>query len=508
MIFIMKNTKRMLLIFFVVMLFISGCGGNTIEDNIPKEIENIDEIEIEDNNLDEVLSEYIINVDFIPEQKIIQANQNVIYTNNEDEDLQSIFFHIYPNAFKTKETMPFLFDDYIRAYPNGFAEGYINIEELYIDGDKVEYFIKGDANTILEIPLSQNLKQGENISIDMKYEVKIPPATERFGYGKDTYNLGNWYPVIAVYDETGWNLDTYYPLGDPFYTDVSNYRVSINAPKDITIATTGDILVKEQNDDIIKWNIEADLVRDFAWIASAKFEIIEEKIDDIVVKLYFLNDQEIDTEVREVAINSAVDSIRIFNSIFGKYPYNQYSVVQTNFPSGMEYPQIVFIGKDYYRKEYINFLETLIVHETAHQWWYGIVGNDQIEESWLDESLTSYSEVIYFTENYSKKLGRDYHKYENLDRYAEYPDSIKEAPVIKALNEFEGWEDYGLLVYTKGAIFLDDLKMKYGEEMFYNILKTYYNRYKFKIAKTEDFIKISEEIAGDDLGTYFDKGLR
>lgn len=494
----MKNSKRLILIFFVIMLFVGGCSNN-LENNIPNETKN--------NIPDEILSKYTIDVDFIPEDKMLKASQNVVYTNNEDKDLDTIYFHIYPNAFKTKETMPFLFDDYMRAYPDGFGEGYIDIEELYLDGEIIEYEIEGEANTILKIPLTQSVMQGEEISIDMKYTVKIPPATERFGYGRDAYNFGNWYPVIAVYDHNGWNLDTYYPIGDPFYTDVSNYNVNIKAPKDSIIATTGDVLSQKETDGIIEWSIEAELVRDFAWVASSKFEVVEKELDDITLKLYFLSDGEIDQEAREMAINSTVDSMKIFNDIFGKYPYNQYSVVETNFPSGMEYPQIVFIGKDYYTREYIDFLEIIIVHETAHQWWYGLVGNDQIEEAWLDESLASYSEVIYFSENYGKRVGKDYHRYENIDRYEYYPDYIKEASVMRALNEFEGWDDYGLLVYTKGAIFLDEFKMKYGEEMFYNILKEYYNRYKFRIATAEDFINICEEITGEDLDSYFNKWL-
>lgn len=499
-----KNVSKISVLLLVFIMIFTACNDREELNKKLLREPSKQEIQVQDN-----LNQYNIEVQFYPDKKIISGKQEVIYINNEDVSLDKIYFHLYPNAFKKKETLPFLFDDYTRAYPKGFEEGYINIKGLWIEDKTSSFSIGGFGDTIMEVTLPRILEPGEKISIKMEYDIKIPPATERFGYGDEAYNLGNWYPVAAVYDDSGWNLDPYYSIGDPFYIDVSNYNVIIKAPKDIMIATTGEILSSDKiMDNIREWSIKATKTRDFAWVASKYFEVVEKELDGILLKCYFIDKENVDKKIKDLSMKFAERSIKIFNDVFGLYPYKQYSVVQTNFPSGMEYPQIVFIGKQYYNRNNIDFLEMVIVHETAHQWWYSVVGNDQIDEAWLDESFASYSEVIYYYENYGETEGKQYHIYENVNRYYEEVDSVDDETILKALNEFQNWDDYSLLVYTKGAMFLDSLKERYGEETFYNILKMYYNSYKFKIATTKDFLDVCEEVTGDNLDKYFDKWLR
>ncbi|SKC91778.1 Aminopeptidase N [Maledivibacter halophilus] len=496
------RVKKILFIFLILSLVFIGCS---IDGNGKSFTEEKNEIK---NNVSNNINQYNINVEFNPNQKTIKGNQRVIYINNEKTKIDKVYFHLYPNAFSKKETAPFIINDFIRVYPIGFSEGYIDVQGVYINGEKALYNIDESNNTIMELRLPHELDVGDKINIDMEYTIKIPPAVERFGYGNDTYNLGNWYPVIAVYDDSGWNLDPYYPIGDPFYTDISNYKVTIKAPKDFVIASTGNVISAETIDDITKWTIEAKAFRDFAFVASNKFEILEKEIDGTLVEMYFIDDGTVKEDIKNKALEFAEDSLKIFNEIFGKYPYKKYSVVQTNFPSGMEYPGIIFIGSEYYQNFFKDSLEVLIVHETAHQWWYGVVGNDQIDEAWLDESFASYCEVIYFSEKYGEKLGDKYHEYENEETLNQEVDYLNSKKILSSLDDFEGWNDYSLLVYTKGAMFLDDIKDKYGKDMLYKILKTYYNRYKFKIATTEDFLDICEEVTGEELEDYFDEWLK
>ncbi len=499
-----KRCTKITAILLILLLVLASCSSKQRLDDTPfSEIDNKTEDIVLEN-----INQYNIDLEMYPEEKFIKGDQKVTYINNEDESMEKVYFHLYPNAFKEKETAPFLFNDFLNAYPTGFAEGYIDIEEVKVDGADGIYSIGEFGETIMEVSLPQKLDIGGQVDIDIKYTIKLPPATERFGYGSDTYNLGNWYPVIAVYDDSGWNLDPYYAIGDPFYADVSNYKVNIKAPKELIIASTGSISSNVVDDNTIEWTAQAKAVRDFAWVASKSFEIVEKEVDGILLKMYFLESQVNNDYIRGKSLEFAEDSLKVFNRVFGKYPYKEYSVVQTNFPSGMEYPGIVFIGNQYYDKYYADFLETIIVHETAHQWWYGVIGNDQIDESWLDESLASYSEVIYQMENYGEDAAKEYQKSENEDKYYKAENSLEDRAVLKSLKDFNEWNEYGALVYNKGAIFLDDIKDKYGKDTFYKILKTYYNRYKFKNATTEDFLDVCEEITGDDLDEYFDEWLK
>jgi hypothetical protein len=509
MIKIYKKILSLILVIFIIASLLIGCGATEEPKNSEDNEERISDsynsnpysslLTKNYNGLDlDKVNKYIIDVEFNPEDKAYSAEQTVFYINNEEVDLDKIYFHIYPNAFREKDTAPFLFDSYEDAYPYGFKPGYIEIYEISVDGKKISNFnIKGKGNTILEIPLENSLKPGQKTEVYMKYHVVLPPAQDRFGYGEKTFNLGNWYPIAAVYDDEGWNLDPYYSIGDPFYSDIGNYEVTIKAPKDIVIATSGSIIDERIQGDNKIWEIEAVLVRDFAWVASEHFTKVERNVDGTTVKLYFLENN---SEINKFAVDVSCNAVEIFNDVFGKYPYKDFSVVATSFPSGMEYPGIVFIGDKYYSDDYKGYLEIVIVHETAHQWWYGVVGNDEVDEAWLDESITTYSEVIYADEKYGDKVAEEYYQ-NNIEGGYRYRKSLIQSNevVVKSLNKFTDWNDYGALVYDKGAMFIHEIEREYGEEVLYKTLKEYYNNYRFLNATTEDFIKVCETVIGEEL---------
>lgn len=160
------------------------------------------------------LNKYIMDVIFDDESKRLMCNQNVEYVNNTNIALDKIYFHIYPNAFSKKEFAPFEKDEMNQAYPNGFNEGYIDIKNVLNNNNKLEYEIKGEKNDLLEVKIGRQLKPGEKISIDMKFNVKIPNSEGRFGYGENTINITNWFPIACVHDDRGWNLKSYEAVGD------------------------------------------------------------------------------------------------------------------------------------------------------------------------------------------------------------------------------------------------------------------------------------------------------
>lgn len=453
---------------------------------------------------DRDISDYIIDVELYPEKKLLSGKETISYINNENVNLDRIYFHLYPNAFKTKDTAPFMFGDFASAYPQGFDPGHVDIKNVAVDKKDVNYSIKGVDKTILEIPLSNELLPGDKIIINISFEVKIPGSMERFGVFNNTFNLGNWYPVAAVYDKTGWNLDPYYPIGDPFYSDVSNYNVKITLPEGFIPAATGSLIKEHKNSGKKTYEFEETSVRDFAFCVSKNFIVEEKIVDGTIVKCYYIEDK------NNTAMESAVNSIKIFNRLFGKYPHKTYSVVETNFPSGMEYPGIVFIGTNFYKeKSMSDTLETIIVHETAHQWWYGTVGNDEIDEAWLDESLATYSEVLYYDAAYNKSRGKNYYRNNIAMNIENLP--LQNSPndvVLKPLNEFKSWDDYGPLVYNRGAVMLHSLKEEVGDDKFIGILRNYYSKYSFKNATTNDFISMVEETTKRDWDDFFDKWLK
>lgn len=496
----MKRKTNIWICLIVIAIFLTGCKGKKSSDFKSETIikENFTEVK-------EDLNKYEIDIEIDDENKSYSGNQKTRFKNTTGRELKEIYFRLYPNAFKDFDSSPsILGQSYSKAE---YKKGYIKMKDISVDGEKLKYKIEGEDETLLKIELDKPLLKESQIEIDMKYQAKLPTSKDRFGYGENTMNFGNWYPVLSVYDEDGWSKDPYYSIGDPFYSEISNYDVNISLDKDIVLASSGNILEEEIVGDKKTYKIEGQLIRDFAFSASRDFKIEEEKIDDTLVKLYYLDNNE--TMIKE-ALKYSKDSLKVFNKHFGKYPYGTYSVVLTEFPSGMEYPTVVFISKEQFKEKLKKNLEQTIVHETAHQWWYGLVGNDQVNEAWLDEGLTTYSEVIYMENIYGKKAGDIYFEdnieigYDIVKGYLEKGDQT----VNKPLSEFGDWGDYGPLVYTKAAMFLRDIKDEYDEEIFLDILNRYYQKYKYKIARTEDFLKVCEEVTGDSFESMNEKWLK
>lgn len=452
---------------------------------------------------------YIIDAELNAKDKTLTAVQQVRYVNNEDVALNEIYFHIYPNAFQKKETAPFLFDEFDRAYRTGFSPGSIDITYLGLQQKRSEeplsYRVEGSDRTILKVKLKEPLFPHGAVNLEMKYTIHIPPASERFGYGENNFNLGNWYPIAAVYDKQGWNLDPYYPIGDPFYSDASDYEVRVTAPEEYILAASGKLVEQQKRDNSITWSFETYSMRDFAFVANKQFQVSEKMVEGVHVKSYYY----VGDEIRgQDALKLAEKSIQTFNKMYGKYPYPNYSVVETRFPSGMEYPGLVYINEDYYKlnSSYEYFVFT-VVHETAHQWWYGVVGNDQVDEAWLDEGLTTYSEAVYMEQQYGKDASREYVGYfEDSSRKAISRKAF-DGVVLKPLSGFKDWNDYGPAVYDMAAATLSQLREQVGDRVFFDIMKTYYKEYKFKLATTEDFIQVCEKVSKKDLGEFFERLL-
>lgn len=455
------------------------------------------------------INQYVIDAVLDPANMMLTAEQQVTYVNNNSVGLTELYFHIYTNAFKKKETAPFLFDDFSRAYSRGFKPGYSELSSVELSKgqtrEALEYSLQGEGETILKVKLPEPLQPQKSVILELKYKVVIPPAGERFGYGEGNINMGNWYPVVAVYDAKGWNLDKYYSIGDPFYSDTSNYTVSIKAPKEYTIAASGLLTEEKVEGEYKSWRFDASDMRDFAFIASNKFQVAEDKAGDTLVKSYYYKGHE---KKGKEALEYGKRSIEIFNVNYGKYPYPVYSVVETEFPSGMEYPGLVYINTNYYDNDYNgdNLMYTT-VHETAHQWWYGVVGNDQIDEAWLDEGFATYSEGVFTEMEYGRGNGELYYEYLEESAKEDIKAKAYDGVILKPLSRYTDWSDYGPAVYTGGAVLLNEIRRQVGDQDFFRILQTYYSEYSFKNATTEDFLKVCEQVSGKDFDALFSEHL-
>jgi len=472
---VINFTKKIRKITFLVLALMLLIGGGVYLR------ESKDNIQTSNVINEKSINQYTMDVIFNDESKRLMCNQNIEYINNTNTDLDKLYFHIYPNAFSKEEYAPFEKDEMKKAYPNGFNEGYIDIKNVLSQGKQLSYEITGDKNDLLEIKIANQLKPGEKISIDMKYNVKIPNSEGRFGYGNNTINVTNWFPIACVNDERGWNLKGYEAVGDPFYSDTSNFDVSILLPTKYKISCTGNIIEEKSDTNKTLYKVKAQKVRDFAFILSEKFDVDSTSYKKTEINTYNLN-----KDLSQEVTNIAKDSIRIFSEMFGEYPYDTYSVVASDFYiGGMEYPTLVMIDQSLYTKKDKFLLEYVIAHETAHQWWYSVVGNDEISEPWIDEALTEYSTILYFEEKYGKSVGDKLIKTMEIQTKNHLSENI-----FKPTTQYRNSVDYSLNVYTKGAVAFNEVRKKVGDKLFFETLKEYYETYMYENVNGAKFVEI------------------
>ena len=480
--------KKIAFIFVFILIcpfFIFGCSGEKVG-----------------------LNSYEIFVDYDDVSHSAECFENVKYVNMSNNALQKVCFHLYPNAFREnakKEVVSLANKG--KAYPNGESFGEIAIQSVKIMDAEVEFQIVGSDENILEIPLFEKLYPDERVSICIDFALILPNINHRFGYGDSAVNFGNFYPIACVFDDlNGFKTDIYTANGDPFNSDVSDYDVKVKYDKDLVLASSG-----EQSESLISGekkvtSISAKKVRDFCFVLSDKFNVIEEDVNGVGVNYFYYDDPS-----PKDSLKTAICSLLTFNEMFGKYPYKTLSVVQTNFLyGGMEYPNLVMISDDV--KEKLDY-QYVIVHEIAHQWWYGVVGNDEFNEPWVDESLTEYSTALFFEKN--AEYGLDYGKIiENANE--EYKFFVKvysniydnfDTSMQRSLNEFKTEPEYVNLIYTKGVLMYDTIRSSVGEKNFLNALKIYYKNFAFKIARGDDLVNCFESECGRKLRGLFESYL-
>jgi hypothetical protein len=470
------------------------------EINVENEtvIEDVVTEEIEASSLDpftdESLNYYEIDVVLDTEAHTLKGTEKITFTNTEGLDLSEVYLHLYPNAF-TKENHPSLFDTGVDEINEQY--GYVTIDSVVVNGTVVDHTIE-PIDTVMKI--SYDFMDMETYEIEIEMTIGISTTSERFGVVRGLYNLGNWYPVLAVYDHEGWNLDPYYSIGDPFYSDMANYDVQINVPLGYEVAASGYLVELGENESL-NYAFRGDRMRDFAMVISEDFKVIPVELENTTVYLYYPEFLEGHNWLLD-AVEFGSGSIDFFSDYIGPYPYKTYSVVITNFPSGMEYPGIVFISDKYFDGN-IDSLRTVIVHETVHQWFYNIIGDDSIEEGWIDEGLTSFFTAFYDRETNN----RAYYK-GTIDYYENRMESYGPVTILKSAAEYADWGEYGVAAYTTPAVLYNDLLVKFGDEKMSEFAKLLFEKYAYKHIYYEDLKETVFEVYGQEGVTMMDSLIK
>lgn len=435
-------------------------------------------------------SRYTIAAQVNAQDMTATARCEVLYVNTTETELGEVWFHLYPAAYRDgAQFTPVTAAETETAYPNGVSYG--NIEIVGVEGGTYE--IGGRDEDILKVQLPASILPTQSARIVIDYTLKLPNMRHRFGYCDQTINLGNWFPVECAYDN-GFADDPYYANGDPFCLPVCDYDVTVTAPAEYTAAMPAASERTETGNDATT-HCSLEKARDFA-VVLGKFDTVSQASHGVDVTYYYTADDN-----AQAHLTAACDALDYFSQCFGAYPYKTYAVVQTAFnQGGMEYTGLVYVS-DAVQGDMIT---EVIVHETAHQWWYGIVGNDQVKNAWMDEALAEFSTTLFYKNRPDYKVAYNDRIADAMGGFSLYCELSKcaDTSMNRALGDYASGTEYSYMTYVKGQIMYDSLLQMLGEDTLVAGLRNYASKCAFTLATPDDLIAALEQTSKRDLKSF------
>jgi len=405
--------------------------------------------------------------------------------NTAGQALNDLWFTVYPNAFRDAKTTPAPAE----AYYAGFNEGWMEVEECQVNDKPVEFFLEGVS---LQLIMEQDIMPEADIKIELKWQARIPKLAYRYGSKDGVFMLGNFYPTLNVLDEDGWHNSYNSVFGDPFCFNTADYLLRINIPEAYDIASTGiNTQTIAEDNGRETYIVEAKNVRDFCLLVMYDYNELREKANSTTLKAYFPGGGD---ETVSRIIKKSGEILNYYSCKWGSYPYQDFKVAFVPMKGfhGMEYSGLIFLREEFLQPDFDQERSDFILaHEIAHQWWYGMVGNDQLREPWLDEGLANWSAYKYL-EAYGGKAP--------VDRGTE-----PEVNLARELRDIYSSSDYYLTAYSGGEAFWFGLEKELGEENIDKVLRRYLADYRFKIAATQDLLTVIKKEAHKDMDDYFAK---
>lgn len=494
---------------------------------------------------------YQINVTLNDKLHELNAFETIEYTNNSPDTLQLLFFHLWPNGYSNNRTelakQLFSIKGKQKLFDDPELKGFVDSLNFKVDKQLVEWSLLPKQPDICQIILNKPLLPGKSITITTPFHVKIPKGiTSRLGHLGESYQISQWYPKPAVYDQTGWHPMSNQDQGE-FYSEFGDFDVSITLPSNYVVGATGNLQNKEELQMLnqlvadTSWVANIDLktdsfppsspkmktlrytetqIHDFAWFADKRFHVLKGNVKlpesgrEVTTWVMFTNQQ---AELWKDAIPYVNQAIGYFSKWNGDYPYQRFTAVQSALSAGdgMEYPGITVVGlaKDAYG------LDEVIAHEIAHSWFYSALGSNERRYPFMDEGITSANEVRYMDERYpgkklwetnvrNLKLARFFHidqmqvkQMRELEWLSQARDNLEQSINLPA--DDYNTLNYSLMIYNKAGTGFNYLRAYLGDSIYDASMKEYFQKWKFRHPQPDDLRRIFEFNTGKDLNWFF-----
>jgi len=441
------------------------------------------------------------------------GTQKLIYTNNSPDELEQVFYHLYYNAFQPGSEMD------VRSITIADADsrvgdrisklqkedfGFLNIISLTQNKIPLKYTVVG---TVLEVQLNKPIKSGESATFEMTFEGQVPPVIRRAGKNNRegvALSMAQWYPKMAEYDFEGWHADPY--ISREFHGVWGDFDVKLTLDKNYTVGGTGylqnpneighgyGIKEKKNDSDLLTWHFVAPNVHDFTWAADPNFIHDTLQVPNGPM-LHFLYKKSLKRKYtkhwKDLQIPTS-EIMQYYSKNVGKYPYEQYSVIQGG-DGGMEYGMCTLITGE----RSFESLLGVTAHEIGHTWFQFLMASNESKHPWLDEGFAEYTCTLI--ENTILGVETSEPMKRHFNRYFELALSGIEQPMSTHADRFAYNNSYSISTYSKGALVLAQLRYIIGKENFWDTLKKYYNDWAFKHPTPNNFIRCAEKISGLEL---------
>ena len=389
--------------------------------------------------------------------KTLTAEQTVRYYNTTGATLSDLVFSVQPNIYTGAFTL------------NAIAQDGAALTSHTLSGQR------------MTVNLNQPLPAGSATTITLSFDLKIPQkgSGDVFGYDFNQINLVDWYPFI-VPNRGGWVLHDPMPWGEHLVYDASDVELNIKAESGVILAVGAS---PEANGEWTRYRMYG--TRTMAVSASNEFQVAETTVGNVTIRSYYFNGFQTAGDDMLTYTSKAVTT---FSAEFAPYPHQTLAIVQSDMDDGQEYDGLVFLATDFY-SQYTGSsrsnLTVIGVHEIAHQWWFSLVGSDQAYEPWLDEALSTYSERIFFENNYPSNISWWWQFRVNYFKPTGYVDAT--------IYDYGSFRAYTNAVYFQGALFLDEMRELMGYGNFSKFIKAYATRYANGHATSADFFALARE---------------
>lgn len=391
--------------------------------------------------------------------------EEIFYTNTETIPLEEIDLALLPNLLGGK----------------------LDIQHTIVNGTEV---IPTIQDWLLRIPITPSLHPGDTLTLHLEFTVEIPSSGGDlyfgiFGFNNDILSFAHGYPTVLVHNSEGWNNQVPDLDGDPLFSDSSFYLVGIDAPGSLSIVASGNELEHINIGDRQQILFADGPARDFYLSASSNLPRVSNSWQYVTVNSYYFGSSQ--TAAQE-ALQIAIKAIEIFSQRYGTYRYTEFDIVPiVTSAGGVEFPGITAVSDNLYL--FGDFLETVVVHETAHMWFYNLVGNDTLDQPWLDESLAQFATWQYFLDRYGDSAARDFMEGDLQLRWDLASDPS--IPIGLPVDSYDNY-DYDAIIYGRGAFFFMELRRVLGVDEFDDFMRDYVVQFSWDIATTQGFQLLAE----------------